>query len=423
VTVTRASLQEYAAKQRERYQGAPRAEKHRLLDEVVAVTGIHRKAAIRLLRRAPRPRARPGPGGRPRAYGPEVAAAAEVLWQATGRIGAHRLQPFVPELLDRLLRYGELTLTPAIDKLVRQASRPTLARLLAPARARYPLRGATITRPGTVLRHEIPIRTFTEWTDARPGFLEVDLVAHCGSSTKGFYLCTLCAVDIATAWVELEPVWGKGQDRVGGAIDHVRTRLPMLLVGLDSDNGSEFINRSLRDYCRRHGVTFTRSRPWKKNDSAHVEQKNGAVVRQLIGYDRFASRAAYGALTRVYRLARLHVNFFQPVEKLVTKSRHGARLHRVYDRAQTPYQRLCAAGVLSAETHRALEALYQSLNPLQLRRALERELDRLWTLAAPDPRRPGGNTQIAPPLFTSPSGGSSTMAPVTLSFELTRTGG
>ena len=369
--MTRASLREYAAKQRERYHGATRAEKHRRLDEVVAVTGIHRKAAIRLLRRAPRARGTPGPGGRPRVYGPEVATAAEVLWQASGRIGAHRFQPFVPELLDRLLRWGELTLAPAVDKLVRQASRPTLARLLGPARARYPRRGATLTRPGTVLKHEIPIRTFTEWNDARPGFLEVDLVAHCGSTTEGFYLCTLCAVDIATAWVELEAVWGKGQIRVGGAVDHVRTRLPMPLVGLDSDNGSEFITRSLRDYCRRHGITFTRSRPWKKNDSAHVEQKNGAVVRQLVGYDRFASRAAYAQLTRVYRLARLHVNFFQPVEKLVTKTRQGARSRRLYDRAQTPYQRLCAAGVLAPETHRELEALYQSLNPLQLRRHLE----------------------------------------------------
>jgi len=395
--VTRASLREYAAVQRERYRQATRAEKRQLLDEVVAVTGIHRKAAIRLLRRPPRPRATPGPGGRPRAYGPEVAAATEVLWQASGRIGAHRLHPFVPELLDRLLRCGELTLAPAINKLVRQASRPTLARLLGPARAHYPLRGATITRPGTLLKQEIPIRTFTEWTDARPGFFEVDLVAHCGSKTAGFYLCTLCAVDIPTAWVELEPVWGKGQVRVGGAVHRVRTRLPMPLLGLDSDNGSEFINRALLAYCRLHRVTFTRSRPWKKNDSAHVEQKNGAVVRQLVGYDRFTSRVAYAQLTRVYRLARLHVNFFQPVEKLVAKTRQGARTHRVYDRAQTPYQRLCATDVLSPETRRALEALYQSLNPLHLRRELERELDRLWALAAPDPRRVSGNTEIAPP--------------------------
>lgn len=386
--MTRASLREYAAKQRERYEEASRAEKHRLLDEVVAVTGIHRKAAIRLLRHPPQPRTAPGPGGRPRAYGPEVAAATEVLWQASGRIGAHRLHPFVPELLDRLLRYGELTLTPAIDKLVRQASRPTLARLLEPARARYPRRGATSTRPGAQLKHEIPIRTFTEWTDAQPGFLEADLVAHCGSKSEGFYLCTLCAVDIPTAWVELEPVWGKGQARVGGAVHRVRSRLPMPLRGLDSDNGSEFINRALLAYCREHQITFTRSRPWKKNDNAHVEQKNGAVVRQLVGYDRFTARPAYAQLQRVYRLARLHVNFFQPVEKLVMKTREGARTHRVYDRAQTPYQRLCATGILAPETHHVLEALYQSLNPLQLRRELERALDRLWALAAPDPHRP-----------------------------------
>jgi hypothetical protein len=404
--VTRASLREYAAAQRERYRQSTRAEKRQLLNEIVAVTRMHRKAAIRLLRRRPRPPAVRSRAGRPPCYGPAVARAAEVLWQAAGRIGAHRLHPFVPGLLDRLTECGELALAPAVDKLVRQASRPTLARLLAPARAQYPRRGATITRPGTQLKHEIPIRTFTEWDDARPGFLEVDLVAHCGTSTQGFYLCTLCAVDIATAWVELDAVWGKGQERVGGAIDHVRIRLPVPLVGLDSDNGSEFINRSLLDYCRRHAITFTRSRAWKKNDSAHVEQKNGAVVRHLIGYDRFATRAAYAQLTRVYQLARLHVNFFQPVEQLVTKTRQGARVHRVYDRAQTPYQRLCAAGVLAPAKRQDLDALYQTLNPLKLRRDLDTALERLWTLAAPEPRRPPGDIEIAPPSLKSSPGAS-----------------
>jgi len=403
--VTRASLREYAAAQRMRYQQASRAEKHRLLDEIVTVTGIHRKAAIRLLRRAPRPPGARAPGGRPRRYGPEVAAGAAVLWQASGRVGAHRLHPFVPELLDRLTRCGELALGPDVDKLLRQASRPTLARLLAPARAQYPVRGATTTHPGTWLKQAIPIRTFTEWDDARPGFCEVDLVAHCGSSTQGFYLCTLCAVDIATTWIELEAVWGKSQQRVGGAIHHVWARLPVPLVGLDSDNGSEFINHGLYDWCHRQGVTFTRSRAWKKNDSAHVEQKNGAVVRHLVGYDRFASKAAYAQLARVYRLARLHVNFFQPVEKLVTKHREGARVHRVYDRAQTPYQRLCATGVLVPTRREELEALYQSLNPLRLRRDLETELDRLWALAAPDPHRPD-HTEIATPSPKSSPGGS-----------------
>ena len=402
--MTRASLREYAAVQRVRYLRATRCEKRRLLDEVVAVTGIHRKAAIRLLHRAPRARATPGPGGRPRQYGADVAAAATVLWQAAGRIGAHRLHPFVPELLERLVQCDELTVSLAVEKRLRQASAATLKRLLAPARAQYPPRAATITHPGPVLRHEIPIRTFTDWDDVRPGFLEIDLVAHCGSSTQGFFLCTLCAVDIATAWIELEAVWGKYQDRVGGAIDRIRQRLPMPLLGLDSDNGSEFINRGLLGYCRRHAITFTRSRAWKKNDSAHVEQKNGAVVRHLVGYDRFTSRAAYVQLQRIYELARLHVNFFQPVEKLVTKRREGARSHRIYDRAQTPYQRLCAAGVLSAAQRETLETLYQSLNPLRLRRELEAALERLWTLASPDPHRSAGDTDTAAPFQKSSPG-------------------
>ena len=385
--MTRASLREYAAVQRLRYQQATRAEKHELLNEIVAVTGLHRKAAIRLLTRLPRTRSEPGPGGRPRLYGPEVAAAAEVLWQASGRIGAHRLQPFIPELLERLVVWGELIVSPPVEKLLRQISRPTLARVLEAARAQYPRRGATITHPGHLLRQEIPIRTFTDWDDARPGFVEVDLVAHCGSSTRGFYLCTLCAVDITTAWVELDAVWGKNQERVGSAVHRVRERLPVPLVGLDSDNGSEFINRHLWTWCQRLGITFTRSRAWKKNDSAHVEQKNGAIVRHLVGYERFASKPALAQLSRVYALARLHVNFFQPVEKLVTKHRVGARIQRVFDRAQTPYQRLCTAGVLTPVKRAELDALYQRLNPLQLQRDLEAALERLWNLAAPNPRR------------------------------------
>jgi len=421
--VTRASLREYAAVQRERYQQANRQEKRRLLDEIVTVAGIHRKAAIRLLRRAPRAATGHPRPGRPRRYGPDVAAAVEVLWQASGRIGAHRLQPFVPELLDRLLRCDELQLSPAVDKLVRQASRPTLARLLAPARAHYPLRGATTTRPSTWLKQQIPIRTFTEWDDAVPGYCELDLVAHCGSSTRGFVLFTLCAVDIATSWVELQPLWGRGQHRVTAAIHEVRGRWPVPLRGVDSDNGSEFINQSLYGYCLREGLTFTRSRAWKKNDSAHVEQKNGAVVRHLVGYDRFATRRAYAQLGRVYALARLHVNFFQPVEKLVSKLRTGARVRRVFDRPQTPYQRLGAAGVLAPAKRAELEALYQRLNPLQLRRDLEAALDRLWTLAAPDPLRMAPHTEVATPHLKSSPGASQAAASVTLTSELTTTGG
>jgi hypothetical protein len=295
--------------------------------------------------------------------------------------------------------------------------------VLEPARAQYPRRGATITHPGHLLRQEIPVRPFTDWADARPGFLEIDLVAHCGSSTRGFYLGTLCAVDITTAWVELDAVWGKNQERVGSAGHRVRERLPVPRVGLDRDNGREFINRHRWTWCQRFGITFTRRRAWKKNDSAHVEQKNGAIVRHLIGDDRFVAKAAFTQLQRVYEVVRLHINFFQPVQKLVTKTRSGARTHRVYDRAQTPYQRLCAAGVLPPAKGAELERLYQTLNPLQLWRDLDAALERLWPLAAPDPHRAEGNSDIPPPSRKSSPGGSSAMAPVTLSYESTRTGG
>jgi hypothetical protein len=196
------------------------------------------------------------------------------LREYSGRIGAHRLHPFVPELLDRLVQCGEVLVSPAVDKLVRQASRPTLARLLAAARAQYPRRGATTTHPSTWLKQQIPIRTFADWDDARPGFCQVDLVAHCGSS-KGFYLYTRCAVDVVTSWVELQALRGKGHYRVPAGVQAVRERLPVALAGLDSDNGSEFINRVLYYYCWRDRITFTRGRAWKKNDSALVEQKNG----------------------------------------------------------------------------------------------------------------------------------------------------
>ena len=386
--MTPLSLREYAGRQRERYrQLTRRADKRALLDEIVAVTKLHRKAVIRLLRRAPRRPAGYPRGGRPRRYGPEVGRAAAVLWEAAGYIGAHRLHPFVPDLLDRLAQCAELVVAPAVDKLVRQASAATLGRLLAPARAQRPARGLATTRAGSWLKGEIPIRTFAEWDDVQPGFLEIDLVAHCGSTTEGFYLCTLCAVDIATAWIELEAVWGKGQERVGAAIHRVRAQLPMPVLGLDSDNGSEFINHHLYAYCQRHAITFTRSRAWKKNDNAHVEQKNGALVRGLIGYDRFATKAAHAQLAAVYRLARLHINFFQPVQKLVSKTRVAARAVRRYGRAQTPWQRLCAANVLSPAQHAEWETVYQRLNPLQLRRDLDRALAGLWALAVPDPRR------------------------------------
>ncbi|MFC1894078.1 transposase family protein [Chloroflexota bacterium] len=206
-------------------------------------------------------------------------------------------------------------------------------------------------------------------------------MAHCGESTKGFYLNTLCAVDVASGWTECLPVWGKGQERVGGAAHRVRQRLPFPLLGLDSDNGSEFINQHLFTYCRQEKITFTRSRSYKKNDSCHVEQKNGNVVRRLVGYDRYTSKAAYQCLERIYGCVRLYTNFFQPTMKLLDKTRNGAKVHKVYDRAKTPYQRLREAGVLLEAKQHELAATYHGLNPVLLLKQINGNLEQLWRLA------------------------------------------
>ena len=211
--------------------------------------------------------------------------------------------------------------------------------------------------------------------------------AHCGHRGEGFFLHTLCAVDIATGWVECEPIWGKGHVRVNAGLHEIRGRLPVPLRGLDSDNGSEFINRPLYYYCHREGIVFTRSRAYRKNDSAHVEQKNGAIVRHLIGYDRYTSKAAHAQLARVYRLVRLHTNFFQPVQRLVAKSRHGARVRRRHDRAQTPYQRVCAAGVLASARQAELEAARRARAPHE-HRGGRRARARRPRSRAPEPRAP-----------------------------------
>jgi hypothetical protein len=257
----------------------------------------------------------------------------------------------------------------------------TIDRLLRPRRWLGRRRPFSTTKPGSLLKAAIPIRTFADWDDARPGFLEVDLVAHCGESTEGFYLNTLSTVDVATGWIECQGVWGKGQERVGSAVHHVSRRLPFPLLGLDSDNGSEFINHHLYAYCQRKGIIFTRSRPYKKNDSAHVEQKNWSVVRRLVGYDRYASKLALEQFNTLYELVRLYTNFFQPTMQLQHKSRHGAKVHKVYDTARTPYQRLLASGILAPEREKALEQLYHSLNPIRLLARINQELETLWVLA------------------------------------------
>ena len=397
--MTRGSIWEYTEAVRGRYRRASKKEKGRILDEFTNVIGCHRKSAIRLLkakRRSDLRRRR----GRSKEYGVDVVGVLRLAWEATDRLCSKRLQPFLPELVPVLRKYDDTFISTQVAAQLRRMSPSTIDRVLRPWRRLGGRRPLSCTKPGSLLKNSIPIRTFADWEENRSGFLEVDLVHHCGESTEGFYLTTLSTVDVASGWSECMAVWGKGQDRVGGAIHKVRQRLPFPLLGVDSDNGGEFINHHLYTYCQREDITFTRSRSYKKNDSCHVEQKNWSVVRRLVGYDRYCSRAALETLNRIYTILRLYVNFFQPSMKLVHKRRHGAKMHKVYDQAQTPYQRLLRSGVLTEAKRHELLAVYNGLNPMLLLRQLNKNLESLWKLADhPTPRHgktTNHNTSVTP---------------------------
>jgi len=378
--VTRRSILEYARAVRPRYLRASKQDKTRILDEFIATSGMHRKAVIRLLNKLEVP-LRQRRHGRPRLYSLEVQAALKAAWEVTDRLCSKRLQPFLPELIEVLTRVGELKVRDETKAQLVRMSASTIDRILRRYLHGGGKRNFSTTKPGTLLKNSIPVRTFSDWNEKKPGFFEVDLVAHCGDNVEGFYLNTLSAVDVATGWVEPVAVWGKGQSRVRGAVHDVREQSPFPMLGLDSDNGSEFINRSLYGYCQQWGITFTRARSYKKNDSCHVEQKNWSVIRRIIGYDRFSTKAAFKALGDVYTLLRLYINFFQPVLKLVRKVRHGSRVYKVYDTARTPYRRLLSSGVLGEDRKRQLSAIYNALNPVILRRQIIKTVEYLWTLA------------------------------------------
>ncbi len=364
-----------------RYVTATGAEKRQILDEFVAATGYHRKYALALLRHPPLPRTRPI--RRPRAVRYPIAVRHELapLWEIAGRVGSKRLVPGLPALIDAMQRHGELTLTAETRALLLSLSPATADRLLAPARRAALPRGRTTTKPGSLLKHQIPIRTFADWDDDRPGFLEIDLVGHGGESTSGEYLHSLVLTDIRTQWTECIALPNRGEQAVGTAIAHARTLLPVPVLGLDSDNGGEFINHHLVRYCTREQITFTRCRPYKKNDQCHVEQKNYSIVRQIVGYDRYEGEVAHAALMALYLPLRLFTNYFQPSVRLVSKQHEGKKVTKRYDVAQTPYERVLAAPTVSETDKEWLRMEYLTLNPVALRREIESAQEMLWRLA------------------------------------------
>lgn len=371
-----------------RYRRAPKKAKGVILTELCELTGWHRDHARRALRRVaqqplarrgePRPVAARRP--RPPTYGEEVMVALRVLWAMLDFPCGKRLAPGMPALVDALERHDELEVGPQVRSALLSISAATIDRRLAPDRRRMQIKGRTGTKPGTLLKGAIAVRTFADWDDTSPGFAQVDLVGHDGGNTNGFYAQTLTLTDVATGWTEPRALPTKARRWVIEAIDDITAVLAFPLLGLDSDNGAEFINHNLFAYCAERQITFTRGRPYRKNDSCHVEQKNWSVVRQAVGYARFDTDAEVAVLAELYRHLRLLINFFVPQAKLMSKARDGARTTRRYDAPATPYERVLASGVLSNPQAAALTELQRSLNPAQLRRDISFNQRRLAEL-------------------------------------------
>lgn len=365
---------------RPRYLKAKKSEKQKILDEFSRAAGYHRKHAIRVLKNRVQKSQRRKRTGYKTIYGSEVVQALEQIWEIYGQICSKRLQPFLPEAIRVLERCQEIKLSQDTKELLLKISSASIDRCLRPIRLQV-RHGLSTTKPGSRLKNLIPVRTFTEWDEERPGFLEIDLVAHCGNTPEGQFLCTLTCTDLCTGWTEVTGLLHRSQEAVSEAIHLMRQRLPFPLLGIDSDNGGEFINDLLYRYCLAEKITFTRSRPYQKNDQAHVEQKNWSVVRHTVGYDRWETQDELALLESIYEDLRLYINFFQPSFKLIAKERVGNKTRKRYDPAKTPYQRVLDRTDISLEAKARLMNLYVQLNPAELRRRIDQKTARLWNIS------------------------------------------
>ena len=365
-----------------RYLKANKVDKQKILDEFASATGYHRKHAIRVLknqRQVQNHRERKTKTYKA-VYRGEVVDVLEQIWEIYGRICSKRLQPFLPEAIKVLEHCGEIEISKDTKELLLQISSASIDRCLHPVRIKLP-RGLSTTKPGSLLKKQIAVRTFTAWNDEQPGFMEIDLVAHCGNSTEGQYLNTLTCTDICTGWTDVTGLRHRSQQAVADAIRRMRQRLPFPLLGIDSDNGSEFINDLLYNYCLTEKLTFTRSRPYKKNDQAHVEQKNWSVVRRTVGYDRWETEPELALLESIYDDLRLYINFFQPSLKLIAKERIGNQTLKRYDPAKTPYQRVLERKDILLPAKAVLTNTYVQLNPAELRRQIDLKTAKLWKIS------------------------------------------
>ena len=378
---------EYMKTVYERYYGVKtRAEKGLLLDEFCKTYKCHRKHALRLLNSPPPGREKPTRSPRGSSYSQgRIPMILEGVWKASGYLCGQRLAGALPVWLPATRK--KFNTTPAEEKLLLAMSSATIDRQLKPKKAYLRKRIYGTTKPGTLLKHHIPIKT-NSWDVNKPGYSEIDLVAHCGDCAEGSFANTLDQTDILTAWVERRCVLGKGQVVVKDALDDMRGELPFDLLGIDSDNGSEFINDHLWRYSQAPPkLQFTRGRPYEKDDNAHIEQKNWTHVRKLLGYGRFDTQAAVDAINDLYRNElRLFQNLFQPSVRLKEKVRVGSKLRRKYDEPRTPLERVIDSRGGNPAKIAQLKALLERLDPFALSAIIERKLGRIWGMRSKAPK-------------------------------------